>query len=106
MKFPIRFPGRPNFSFDTSRCLSWIKRFIGSNFFFDTVAKVIFTIAIMTVALIPTWIYLTIRWLTQPDDFWQEFAIFAVCGLAIGWLQVIMLLVGGGLALRIILEDF
>ena len=72
-----------------------------STFFVTTVASII----VLAFALIPTWFYFGIRLLVGPKDFWQEFALVAICMIVIGWLQVIMLIIGVGLIFHIIFDD-
>jgi hypothetical protein len=63
-----------------------IVKAINSNF----VAKTIALIIIWAVALVPVWIYLTIRAFIDPIGFWQELALFFVCAVCMGWIQGIL----------------
>lgn len=56
-------------------------------------------------ALIPTWLYLIVRWIASPTDFWQEFAIFMICAIVIGWLQVILAIFAFGLTIALLIDD-
>jgi hypothetical protein len=76
-------------------------RFANSNF----VARIVIAIIIWVFALIPTWIYFTTRWLIGPETFWQEFAIFCIFAICIGWLQAILIFFGGVLTLVAIFDD-
>ena len=67
-----------------------IKDFANSN----GVAKFIVSMIVAIVVLIPTWLYFSARWLIEPADFWQELAVIIICGVLMGWLQV-LLLIGG-----------
>lgn len=78
-----------------------LKRFANSNF----VAKIIISIVIWAFALIPVWIYLTSRWLIDPLGFWQEFALFAVFAIVIGWLQGLLVFFGGILTIVVLLDE-
>lgn len=72
----------------------------------NIVGKAIVISIFWAVALIPTWIYLLLRWFINPADFWQELAVFLVCGITMGWIQLILALIVLGLTLKIITEDF
>jgi len=78
-----------------------MQRFANSNF----VAKIIVGIVIWTFALIPTWLYCISRMLIDPEGFWQEFALFCVFAIGIGWLQAFLVFFGGVLTKAVILDD-
>lgn len=78
-----------------------LKRFANSNF----VAKIIIGIVIWVFALIPAWLYFLARVLIDPVGFWQEFALFCVFAIGIGWLQAILVFFGGVLTLAVILDE-
>lgn len=84
-----------------------IKKFINNNSFINSnfVFKFIVSIFIFIFALIPTWVYLLIRWFIEPHGFWQEFAILAASSVALGWLQIILIVIGGTIILQLLLED-
>ena len=67
------------------------------------IAAVIVLSIVWVIALIPTWLYLIVRWGIGPAGFWEELALFAVACIAIGWLQGILLFVavGGSIAMYI-----
>ena len=69
--------------------------------FIKTIAIVIFWI----IALIPTWLYLLIRWMAGPEGFWQELAIVIICMVVIGWLQVILAFGAVFLSFALIFDD-
>lgn len=69
-------------------------------------AKIIIIPIFWAIALVPVWIYLLIRWLIEPINFWQELAVFLVCGITMGWIQFILLFIVVILSLKIITEDF
>lgn len=81
------------------------RSFIGSNIIVNFIIKGVSLIIVWTCALIPMWLYLLARWLLAPTDFWQEFAIFCVTGIVVGWVQVITLVVGFLFSIVIILEE-
>lgn len=76
--------------------------FANSNIVAETIAIFIFWI----IAFIPVYIYLLLRWFIEPIDFWQELALFLVCALTIGWLQVILAFFAFVLTVRLITEGF
>jgi hypothetical protein len=80
---------------------AWITKFANKNW----VAKIIILLFIWPIALIPTWIYILIRWLISPFGFWEELATFLVCALFIGWIQVIGLVIAVAMSLVLILDD-
>ena len=86
----------------------WIlkfKRFTSSNGFVSFVAKAIVTLVIWFGALIPFWIYLIIRMIASPTGFWQELAIIVICGVVIGWLQVILAVGAFAISVAVIVDD-
>ena len=60
---------------------------------------------IWIIALIPSYIYILTRILIEPIGFYQELAILVVALFVIGWLQAILLILGGALSIGIILEN-
>jgi len=78
-----------------------LRRFANSNF----VAKIIVAFVIWLFALIPIWLYIISRILITPEGFWQEFAIFMVFALGIGWLQAFLIFFGGILTVSVIIDD-
>ena len=80
-------------------------KFVNSNLFVGFIIKTVSAVAIWICALCPVWVYLIIRWLIEPADFWQEFAIFVVCALVIGWLQVALFIGAFVLTLIVLVED-
>ena len=76
-------------------------RFANSNF----IATIIVAIVIWAFALIPTELYFIARWLIDPLGFWQEFALFCVFAIGIGWLQAFLIFFGGVLTIAVIIDD-
>ena len=68
-------------------------------------AKTIAAIVVWGIALIPFYIYLLARWITNPEGFWQQLAVIVICGMTIGWLQIIALFFAVIITLKLILED-
>ena len=78
-----------------------LRRFANSNF----VAKIIVGVVIWGFALIPAWLYCIARMLIDPAGFWQEFALFCVFAIGIGWLQAFLIFFGGVLTIAVIIDD-
>lgn len=102
MKLPTNISMR---DLKNSKWIKSYKRFTNSNAFTSVVAKIIVTIVIWVGVLIPTWVYLFIRWIADPVGFWQEFAILVICMAVIGWLQVILAIGGFFLTMAAIMDD-
>ena len=64
-----------------------VHTFINTNW----VAKVIVISMFWVFGLIPTWLYLITRWFLDPIGFAQEFLLFAIFAIIIGWVQVILI---------------
>jgi hypothetical protein len=79
----------------------WIKKITNKNW----VAKFIVLLIIWPIALIPTWLYMLIRYLISPFGFWQELATFLVCAIFIGWIQVIGLFIAVAMSLVLMFDD-
>jgi len=69
-------------------------------------AKIIIIPILWGIALIPVWIYMLLRWFIEPIDFWQELAVFLVCGITMGWIQALLIFFAIILTLKVITEDF
>lgn len=80
----------------------YLLEFANSNIIVKTIAISIFWV----IGLIPVWIYLLLRWLINPIDFWQELAVFLVCGITMGWMQFILLVIVIVLTIKAMTEDF
>lgn len=72
----------------------------------NIVAKTIAISVFWAIGLVPVWIYLLIRWFIDPINFWQELAVFLVCGITMGWIQFILGFICIVLTLKIMTEDF
>lgn len=81
------------------------RKIVDSNLFVSIFVKGISLIIVWACALIPFWMFLFVRWMIGPDDFWQEFAVFCVAAIVIGWAQVIMAIVGFVFSMIILIED-
>jgi len=88
-------------SLSNSKIYKKILKFANSN----GVAVFIASSIIWIIALIPTWIYLLVRWGIGPEDFWQELAILVIAGLVIGWIQVILALFAAYITISIIINE-
>lgn len=89
-------------AFMNSKIIQYILGFSTSNFVFKIIALII----IWTIALIPFYIYLLVRWVTNAEGFWQEFAVFLGCAMTIGWMQGLSLFIVIILSFKVIFEDF
>lgn len=78
-----------------------VVKFANSNIF----VKFILGLVIWVVALIPVYIFFTIRWLIDPMGFWQEMAVFLICAVLFGWVQVAAFILAVALTFALILED-
>jgi hypothetical protein len=65
----------------------WVLGVCASSWF----AKIIVSLIIWSIALVPTYLYLLVRWGIGPEGFWQELALIITCAIVIGWLQAILL---------------
>ena len=83
------------------RIINWIENVVEES----VIAKWIVGFGIWIIALIPTWLYLFIRCLINPETFWQEFALFVIATIVIGWLQVILIITGLLVTVAIALTD-
>lgn len=101
----MKIPRINSQSIRNSSFMKAYKNFINSNAFVSVFVKGISLIIVWACALAPFWMYLFIRWLIEPADFWQEFAIFCVSAIVIGWLQVILGIVGFVFSMIILIED-
>jgi hypothetical protein len=46
-------------------------------------------VAVLILMPIPFNFYIFFRWLLEPEGFWQNFALFVVWAICLGWLQLI-----------------
>jgi len=76
-------------------------KFSNSNF----VAKIIIALSIWIIASIPADLYFLGRWLIEPTSFWQEFAIFCIFAIGIGWLQIGLIIIACVLTAFLIFDD-
>ena len=85
---------------------SWFYKTITSKSVRDSfIIKIAATAIVSIVVFIPTYLYLLIRWLIHPVDFWQELATLFVCVFFLGWLQVLFLIFGILGVFTILFED-
>ncbi len=57
----------------------------------STVWKIIHTMWMSLVAVIPTWIFVGLRTLLSPEGFWQEIVVSALGIIALGSIQIFFL---------------
>jgi len=104
----LKLPTNFSFSISDIKNLKYVKKFkqiTNSSAFTSVVAKIIVTIVIWIGVLIPTWIYLLIRVISDPAGFWQELAILLICMVVMGWFQVLLAFGGFFLTMALILDD-
>ena len=98
----MKLPTNINFQdLKNHRWAKKIQKMANSSF----LAKIIIAVALWMIALIPFWLYLIIRWIAGPADFWQEALIIIVCMVVIGWLQALMAIGAAFITLAIMLDD-
>ena len=83
----------------------WFQKVTNSKKFLNFVVKAVVSFVIMVVAFIPSWLYLIIRWFISPEGFWQEFAIFVIAAIVVGWLQVILAVIAGIICFTVIFAE-
>jgi len=79
-----------------------LMKIASSNF----VGKIVLGFLIWVATLLPTWMYIGVRFLIDPLGFWQEFAIFMTFAIILGLPQFILIVLGIGLLLALIFEDW
>ena len=97
------------FSIATIKQSKWYKntmRWISQACNKGWVASTIVLAIVWVIALIPTWIYLLIRWGIGPAGFWEELALLAVACITIGWIQGILLFFAIVGSIGIVLDEF
>ncbi len=67
--------------------------------------KIVASLVVWSVALIPGYIYLLAFWITSPDTFWQNFALVLVWTFVLGWVQVILAIIAGVMTFAIVFSD-
>lgn len=67
--------------------------------------KIIASLTVILLALIPTWIYLLAKLILSPQGFWQGMAVFALGVITLGELQIVLLIIMVILLLAIWLFD-
>lgn len=71
------------------------------NWLIKTVLIVVCTI----LALAPTWFYLFVRWLAEPNGFWQEFVLGLVFLIPLGFVQFIGIIIWVIVVIAILTDD-
>lgn len=96
MRFPTMYDVK------NSRFSKWVIDICNTNIG----AKIIVSLLIWGIALIPFYLYLLIRWGIGPEGFWQELALIIAACIGIGWLQGFLLFFAIFLTIAVITEDF
>ena len=81
---------------------SWLEKFVYSS----PVAKLIVTIVVWLIAMIPTEFIVVLWWIVGPVGFWQKFAMIAIPLCLGGWIQIILIGAAVIVTIGIIAEDF
>lgn len=53
--------------------------------------KIVISILIGLLGLMPTWIFILVKTLLSPDGFWQKFAVYGLGVYFLGALQIVFL---------------
>lgn len=88
-----------------SAAMKKLNKITSSNVYISFVVKTVLMIILWACALVPTWLYLLVRWSIGPATFWQDFAIFVVAAVVAGWLQVLLAIFGFIITFIILFED-
>ncbi len=56
--------------------------------------KLFLSLIVIAAMLIPTWIYLFARWVTNPEGFWQNFILLGAGVWFLGFFQLVLLGLG------------
>ncbi len=89
-----------------SKIIKKFRKFINNKDVLDSfLAKSLASIVIWIGALIPIWLYILVRWIASPIGFWQELAIIVICGIVMGWLQVILAILAFAATIGIITNE-
>ncbi len=64
--------------------------------------RVVFTLVVIALALIPTWFFLFLRSIANPTGFWQNIVTFGLGIWLLGGLQLIFLVVGAFVLLAVL----
>jgi len=70
----------------------------------STITNWILTIILLAMALIPTWLFLLIKNLLNPEGFWQQFVVYGFGLWLFGGLQFVLILAALGILVQVIWE--
>lgn len=73
--------------------------------FLSFVVGLAFLIVTLAIALLPTWIYLLIKFFLSPQGFWQNAFLLGVSVWLLGGLQVVIFILWLIFALKLCLSD-
>ncbi len=59
----------------------------------NTLGKILWSLVVLVVGLVPVWIYLIVRLLLTPNGFWQELVLVGLGVWVLGSIQVILFIV-------------
>ena len=63
----------------------------------DTLVKHVFAGIIVILTLIPVWIFLLLKYLLNPEGFWQNLVTYGLGLFFLGSLQIVFIIFGIGL---------
>jgi len=66
--------------------------------------KFVFIMAFLVVTLIPTWLFLLIRYFTDPNGFWQNLVLVGLGMWFLGGIQIILMFFWVGVVIFLIME--
>ncbi len=64
-----------------------------------TIGDILVSILLTVLALIPTWLFLFVKYLLGPEGFWQKLVLFGLGLWFLGFFQFIFLIVLGAVLL-------
>lgn len=59
----------------------------------DQLAKILISLLFSIIALIPLWLILLVRWLLEPEGFWQKLVLYGLGFYFLGFIQLVLLIV-------------
>ena len=64
--------------------------------------KLVMSFLVVMAALMPTWFWLAIKDITNPEGFWQTFVLLGVGMWFLGGFQIVFLIIAAGFVLVIV----
>jgi hypothetical protein len=66
--------------------------------------KLVFVAITLSIALLPTWIYLLLKHFLSPEGFWQNAALLGIAVWFLGFIQLVLFIFWAIFALKLCLE--